>query len=231
VDDENVYLTLWKQLRSTDRHIVLRLAVSFVSGLFLAGLGLVGTWGFAYAAGARRASDEMIALWLFLAAIGWCVVLVSIWRRACGPGNFVAPAIGTVAVAVTTLLGSVAIDSAVRRDEELLIGAIVLVGLAIAVLLWLPAMHRLLRGKPVVGSDDLVLVHCPNCRYSLIGLRELRCPECGTEFTIDELIRAQRYDGVTRSRGREEHLDEQYLPSDDADTPRLHTPVETKRRA
>lgn len=28
---------------------------------------------------------------------------------------------------------------------------------------------------------------CPNCRYSLVGVTERRCPECGREFTLDEL--------------------------------------------
>ena len=59
-------------------------------------------------------------------------------------------------------------------------------------------MQRLLRGKSVVGPDNQVRVHCPSCGYSLIGLRNLRCPECGTEFTIDELIRSQGYSGVKK---------------------------------
>ena len=55
-------------------------------------------------------------------------------------------------------------------------------------------------GRPVVGRDNLVRVKCPECGYSLIGLRDLRCPECGATFTIDELIRAQHYGGVPEVR-------------------------------
>jgi predicted MFS family arabinose efflux permease len=29
---------------------------------------------------------------------------------------------------------------------------------------------------------------CPNCGYNLTGLREARCPECGSQFTLDELF-------------------------------------------
>jgi predicted MFS family arabinose efflux permease len=29
---------------------------------------------------------------------------------------------------------------------------------------------------------------CPNCGYNLTGLREARCPECGSTFTLDELF-------------------------------------------
>jgi len=35
-------------------------------------------------------------------------------------------------------------------------------------------------------------VHCPKCRYSLTGLREARCPECGEAFTLDALFAAQK---------------------------------------
>lgn len=32
---------------------------------------------------------------------------------------------------------------------------------------------------------------CPSCGYNLTGLREARCPECGTQYTLDELFAAQ----------------------------------------
>jgi hypothetical protein len=38
------------------------------------------------------------------------------------------------------------------------------------------------------GVDTLV---CPNCGYNLTGLSEARCPECGSRFTIDELLASQ----------------------------------------
>lgn len=39
-----------------------------------------------------------------------------------------------------------------------------------------------LRGHDIHG------VHCPACGYSLTGLREARCPECGAQYTIDQLV-------------------------------------------
>ncbi len=30
---------------------------------------------------------------------------------------------------------------------------------------------------------------CPKCKYNLSGLSQCRCPECGTEFRLDELWR------------------------------------------
>jgi hypothetical protein len=38
------------------------------------------------------------------------------------------------------------------------------------------------------GADALV---CPTCGYNLTGLREARCPECGAQFTLNELLAAQ----------------------------------------
>lgn len=34
-------------------------------------------------------------------------------------------------------------------------------------------------------------IPCPTCGYDMTGLKSTRCPECGSEFTIDELIAAQ----------------------------------------
>ena len=34
-------------------------------------------------------------------------------------------------------------------------------------------------------------VYCPKCAYDMRGQRDLRCPECGTEFSIGELLELQ----------------------------------------
>lgn len=38
------------------------------------------------------------------------------------------------------------------------------------------------------GLDQLL---CPTCGYNLTGLKGTRCPECGSEFTLDALLAAQ----------------------------------------
>jgi hypothetical protein len=38
------------------------------------------------------------------------------------------------------------------------------------------------------GADALT---CPTCGYNLTGLRGTRCPECGNEFTLDQLLASQ----------------------------------------
>ncbi len=39
-------------------------------------------------------------------------------------------------------------------------------------------------------------VTCPTCGYNLTGSSECRCPECGSKFTVDELMGLQA--GVER---------------------------------
>ena len=34
---------------------------------------------------------------------------------------------------------------------------------------------------------------CPKCRYNMSGLRHCRCPECGSEFDLQELWRTSVY--------------------------------------
>lgn len=39
-----------------------------------------------------------------------------------------------------------------------------------------------------LGSIAKGTVSCLNCGYNLTGLHEARCPECGTQYTLDELF-------------------------------------------
>jgi hypothetical protein len=49
----------------------------------------------------------------------------------------------------------------------------------------------------LIAAPDSDQIRCPQCSYSLKGLREVHCPECGWESTIDELVR------VTMARAEE----------------------------
>jgi hypothetical protein len=63
-------------------------------------------------------------------------------------------------------------------------------------LLWLIATVFIWRETPAergrrVRSAGYAGVACPTCGYNLTGLSESRCPECGSRFTLDELLAAQ----------------------------------------
>jgi hypothetical protein len=44
------------------------------------------------------------------------------------------------------------------------------------------------------GPTSTPTILCPNCRYNMTGLREAKCPECGSTFTLDQLHRAWQPD-------------------------------------
>lgn len=213
MENENIYLSLWRSLRSPEPNLVLRVGVSLATGLLLTAACIAGAWSYAQFAASGYVRDEQAAVAMSLAGACWFVVLILMWRPMRYGRRIVVPTISTLAIIVAAIGAGVAIDELLnRRDEEMLIAAVFLLGGAVIILVWLPTTQRLVRGRPVVGPDDLVLVNCPQCGYSLIGLRDLRCPECGTEFTIDELIRAQDYSGVRKvSAAEAESLNEPRL--------------------
>ncbi len=187
-----------------------RVVLSVCSGLLLSGMALFAAWLYAslqprtatgrgYSYTYFHVGDEQLAVAFAVCGLVWFFSLIWIWRGANRSRPFVAPALYTVGVAFAATVAGAVIDDFVRGDEEILIGGLVMIAIAVAMLIWMSSVLRYRRGKSVLDADDLVDVRCPRCAYSLIGLRSLRCPECGTEFTIDELIRSQNYESV-RSR-------------------------------
>lgn len=198
--DENGYILLWRSLLSREPHLVLRIGTSLFAGATLAGFGMLGAWAWRQSTGGGYVDPEEMAIALSVASVAWIAALFCIWGRVRRARTIVRPSLLTIGIGIVTILGGVAIDELVRGDEEIVIGALALIAGGIVLLLWLSPILRMQQGKPVVDADNQVDVHCPSCGYSLIGLRDLRCPECGTRFTIDELIRAQHY-----SRPKPEH--------------------------
>ena len=64
------------------------------------------------------------------------------------------------------------------------------VTLPIASGIWLMATAWLFCARAPLSSAgfDLDRLACPSCGYSLVGLHEVRCPECGWRATIDQLF-------------------------------------------
>ncbi len=163
-------------------------AAAFLSALFYA--LLMNNWGMGF----LRVPDEYFAIAFAFCGAGWLASLVWIWRGMKNSKPLIPPALYTFSLWFVTAVALVGIEQATRSmAEEILMTATCCVSGAITLLIWLPTIQRLRIGRPVLDGENLVNVHCPECGYSLIGLRELRCPECGARFTIDELIRRQEY--------------------------------------
>ncbi len=77
----------------------------------------------------------------------------------------------------------------VSGDRRFLLGTCSLLAAAGAVLAWLPAVITLESRAPAATPLKLF---CPACSYDMSGLSELKCPECGTRYTVDQILAAQR---------------------------------------
>lgn len=187
------YGSSWASLWSRETHLAVRLGTSVAAGVLLLGLVLLATWTWGRLSGFRYLPDEVVGLASLTAGVLWCVSLWLIWRRAPRARLLIWPVIGTLAIGALTGLGCFLADEVLHYEDEYLMTVVVLCGGGLVMLLWLTMLQGLIQGRPVCGRDGQVDVHCPACGYSLVGLTELRCPECGTRFTIDELIRAQHY--------------------------------------
>jgi hypothetical protein len=131
-----------------------------------------------------------IATWLFV-AVYWCLLWRSgvNWNRGRVIGTQIA-AVG--AVIAGSLAGFVAGSLMARGDA----GFGVFFGGVLAIVLWLVATVLLWRetagerAERMKGASKSA-VTCPTCGYNLTGLSESRCPECGSRFTLDELLALQ----------------------------------------
>ena len=93
-----------------------------------------------------------------------------------------------VALLAAVLLGGLAWS--VSDQFGALIGSVTapLAWLAASIVAWRETDDE--RAKRL-GTIDADAVVCPTCGYSLTGLSESRCPECGTQYTLSELLAAQ----------------------------------------
>ena len=69
----------------------------------------------------------------------------------------------------------------VEAGVWLLVGLVSALSLFAAFLLW---RNGYVRGWRAARERPPT---CPNCQYNLSGLTQCRCPECGTEYRLEEL--------------------------------------------
>jgi hypothetical protein len=83
-----------------------------------------------------------------------------------------------------------------RGAFEVLFSALLCLGGAAVLLIWVQAARRHAHGPLLRDPDGVLDVRCPTCGYRMVGLHESRCPECGTAYTLDDLLSRQEF--VTR---------------------------------
>ncbi len=184
--------SLFRDIRTGDAGAVARVAISLATGLALVAVALVVIWAVQQAGGSRR-GDEAIAAAMGGAGLVWCLAQMWVWQSYRRFRMLLSGIFSVIAIWVVVVPICVMIESAFRRNEELLIAGCILCGIAATLLRMAVLWHRQSRGKALTDIEGRINLNCPDCGYVMVGLSESRCPECGARFTLDELIRRQDY--------------------------------------
>jgi hypothetical protein len=129
-----------------------------------------------------------IVAWVFI-VIYWFAV----WRRVVQPATLtrIAQMLAAVLFAIAGAVAAGWLVDSITNNSVI----VALIASAAAPLLWLTAVVFFWRESPAERDVRLrnanAAIFCPVCGYNLTGLNATRCPECGRQFTIDELLAKQ----------------------------------------
>ena len=179
--------SLWRPGHAIAPRVLLSLAAT----IFCVGVVFFASWVLAITVIARqRVRDEELIAGGFVGSFVWVALLVLIWRgTSIRVAHLARSLCASAAVCLACAAACVGIDFAIiGLDKELLMGGIVFLGASILVLIWAtPLLNALARRK----NPQPLEVRCPHCSYLMTGLTTLRCPECGTSYTINQLLGSQ----------------------------------------
>lgn len=105
------------------------------------------------------------------------------WKKL----SIVLPAALITLVALRLLgvgIGMVANNAPGHRDFTE--GLMLLIPIAVGIVLVIMMTRWLLKSEWAQGNNKNELC-CPECGYNMAGLSATQCPECGSQFTIDQL--------------------------------------------
>ena len=195
--------SLLRDLADGSAHWGVRLFATLTIAVFLCGFcllaayflaALIPAWDRGYGRYGVSPTDELLAVVFLAGSAAFLGITAWIWSRK-GKGRVLLyPSLITLALAAVTTFLCILVESSFTGEEELIIGGIILVAIAVAMLAWLQAIRHHTSGRAFRNSqDNLPDIRCPECGYRMVGLRECRCPECGAVFTVDELVNRQDF--------------------------------------
>jgi hypothetical protein len=189
--------SLWQDLGNGTAGPGTRLLVSLVAGLLLVSavcmvsslVGMTSSRGRL----TIRVHDEAFFGCLLMAAIAYLPTLYWVWsrhrkKRFIWLGGALTVGIGLAAIAL-----SMAVDASFAGSDELLLASVWFFGIGAVLTIWLFLYRRYAAGRPMFGEGGQLDLRCPGCNYLMVGLHEARCPECGRQYTIDNLIVQQEF--------------------------------------
>ncbi|MHC5024214.1 MAG: hypothetical protein ACYTGG_09940, partial [Planctomycetota bacterium] len=148
--------------------------------------------------------DDVVTA-ILVAMVVWIIAVAWLWRGAVrlnrhslsdeSRRRWTTPFLVTAALGAATTVATYVVYRQPWDDTEYAAAAVYLLAGAVAIVAWLPVLFRLEQPRSVTGRGGRVNVNCPECGYSMVGLRAVTCPECGQSYSIDELILAQDYRG------------------------------------
>ena len=143
--------------------------------------------------GGPPAPQTIIVMWVaeYVVIAGYWLLLwrnVVRWTRQ----RIIGTLLVTLGAFVCGAIGAVFVYEFVEAEIALALliggGVVPIVWVLGTVLVWWESSQERLERLKSYGTDT---VCCINCGYNMTGLRDARCPECGSQFTLDELLTAQ----------------------------------------
>lgn len=134
------------------------------------------------------ATSSLLA-WI-LVAVYWCLL----WKSSVKWNSD--RRIFTVLAALVALIVAALAGTAASFIVSMRPGITTFLGGLLAIVLWLIFTVFIWRETPTERAQRLAAspansISCPTCGYNLTGLTESRCPECGSKFTLNELLASQ----------------------------------------
>ena len=178
-----------EDLRSGRAGVPVRIGLSLAAAtvlfaMVMFSMGMIDRFG--------RVQAEHVATALGLAGAAWCGILVVVWSsyprwRRLIQTIFIVLGIWLVTIPMCVLIGET------LRSAEFLIAGCIFLGISATIVTVSANAYYAWAGRAIEDRQGKIVVECPECNYSMVGLEGCKCPECGKSFTIDELIREQNY--------------------------------------
>jgi len=180
--------SLRRDLRSGRAGAGVRLGLSLAAatGLMVGFLLIAGAFDMT-----GRIGPEHIVPTLIATAMTWCGVVTALWWTYRPKALLVRTVIAVLGIWLVAIPTAVLIGD--LFGGGFLVVATIFTAITMTVGLVVIVAYKSSAGRSMVDDSGQVAVRCPTCGYSMVGLATCSCPECGTTFTIDEIIRRQDY--------------------------------------